>query len=164
MSHLDLLGLLIGATKLNHSLSISGARTATLTSRRAGYFRRDSDDSDSDTYCEPQTNTFIVVHPSLPNDKVKTLILNTLTLIQRKFESRELDPASSIPNGGFRQLGQNFLTLIVYSQGQNQLTYRILDSALLALQDYFRRAGRTWSTCTFTVWDGLSMVGHGNIH
>lgn len=131
-----------------------------LASRDSTHFLRDSDDSDSSTYCEPRSNVFVVVTPVMPNIGVQALLDSSLGFVQQKVNSGDLAP---IPAGGWRHLGRNALFMVVYSEAQYQITWEMLYTAIRTLQHWMRGWRRTWATCTFTIWDGPDMVGQGEI-
>lgn len=144
----------------------SGAKmntNAALTSRRFIRYLRDSndsDDSDDSTFCEPHTNTFVTVSPGNPNVAVRGLLEGALESVQRSIDRGDHGP---IPTAGWRQLGRNAVSILVISEAQHQTTYEILHSALQALQTWMHRRGRTWSLCSFSIWNGANMVGQGTI-
>ena len=147
-------------------VSSAGINTgALLTSRKSVYsltYGHDSDDSDGSTFCEPLTNTFIVAGPISPNPAVRQLLDGALGNIQDDINNSGF--SGLIPERGWRQLGRNGVSMVVFSELQYRTTYGVLHSAIQALRRWMLSPGSTWGTCSFTIWDGPNRVGYGNIN
>ena len=141
----------------------SGADTnsnAYLTSRYYDHFIRNSDESDASTYCERRTNVFVVVSLATPKPAIRALLQSALLTVQNIVNSGDTGP---IPYAGWRHLGRDATSMAVYSEAQYQTTYEILLVAIQELQRWMQTGGRTWGSCSFTIWDGPVMVGQGGL-
>lgn len=136
---------------------ISGAGVnGNQTTRHQLYRRSDSDESIG-TICEPSTDTFIVVSFHSANSAVPSLLATALQEVQGRISG------GPIPAAGWRYLGRRSTSIKVYSQPGQRTTYKVLHSAIQALIFWMSRPQRDFGTCDFSVWDGDTMVGRGNI-
>ena len=115
---------------------------------------------DGTTYCEAHTNTFIVVVSSAANAAVSTFLNDCLAAVQRTIAGGQ---TGLIPSSGWRQLGRNAMSIVVYSEADYQTTYGVLQSAIQALIDWMSNDGIGFRTGSFTIWDGEHQVGHVTI-
>lgn len=117
---------------------------------------------DGTTYCQAQTNTFIVVvYEITANAGVSSFLNACLNAVQTTIDNGN---TGIIPSNGWYQLGRNALSMAVRSENDFQTTYGVLHSAILALIDWMSSEGSTFGTGGFTIWDGENKVGHGSIN
>ena len=155
--------MIVRLDRTDDGIPSSGAdatSNAYLTSRHFDHFVRNSDESDASTYCEPRTNIFIVVTNPTPKPAIRALLDSALTAVQHAIN---VGDTGQIPYVGWRWLGPEATSMMVYSEGQYQTTYEMLLVAIQELRRWMRTGGRTWGTCTFTIWDGRNMVGRGGL-
>ena len=117
---------------------------------------------DGTTYCQAQTNTFIVItwfdraHPG-----VSTFLNDCLNAVQRAIDNGN---TGLIPSDGwFGPLGRRGLRMHVFSENDHQTTYLVLLSALQELISWMSDPGYVFGTVGFQIWDGQYQVGHGSI-
>lgn len=103
----------------------------------------------------------MVVSHLRPKGVIRTLLDNALSHVQRSVNDGNRGP---IPNAGWRYLGREATYMAVYSEAQHETTYEILLTAIRELQRWMRTEGRTWGTCSFTIWNGRDKVGEGGIY
>ena len=116
---------------------------------------------DGTTYCEAHTNTYVVIVSSTPNAAVSSFLDDCLAAVQRQIARGS---TGLIPSSGWRQLGRNALSIVVYSEDDYQTTYGMLQSAIQALIDWMSNEDVGFRTGSFTIWDGEHQVGHGTIN
>ena len=118
---------------------------------------------DGTTYCQAQTNTFIVITSfDAANPGVSALLNECLNAVQSTIDSGN---TGLIPSDGwFGPLGRRGLRMLVFSEDDYQTTYGVLHSALQALIDWMSSTGHAFGTGTFQIWDGEHQVGHGSIN
>lgn len=113
------------------------------------------------TYCEPQTNTFIVMSFNAANTGVQAYLNTCLIAVQRDIDSGR---TGAISHYGWRgPLGRNGLHMIAFSEEDHQMTYGVLHFAIHAVIIWMSNYGHTFGTGSFTIWDGNDQVGHGEI-
>ena len=119
--------------------------------------------NDGTTYCQAQTNTFIVITSFFAaNPGVSTFLNECLNAVQSTIDNGN---TGLIPNDGwYGPLGRRGLRMLVFSEDDNQTTYGVLHSALQALISWMSSNGHTFGTGSFTIWDGEHQVGHGSIN
>ncbi|KAL9064319.1 MAG: hypothetical protein Q9161_008953 [Pseudevernia consocians] len=118
---------------------------------------------DGTTYCQAQTNTFIVVASfNAANAGVSSLLNACLSAVQTTIDDGN---TGLIPtNGWYGPLGRNALSMAVWSENDFQTTYGVLHSAIQALIGWMSSIDHTFGTVSFTIWDGENQVGHGSIN
>lgn len=118
---------------------------------------------DGTTYCQTQTNTFIVVIGFNGANAAVSSFLNTcLNAVQTTINSGNI---GLIPSNGWRgPLGRNGLSMVVWSEDHFQTTYGVLHSAIEALIGWMSSNEDGFGTVGFTIWDGPNQVGHGSIN
>ena len=135
--------------------------TAPLASQQFEISVSDSDKDSSNTVCEPQTKVFVTVGGLSPNPSVRALLANSLQNVKFQIDSGHL---GQIPAEGWRQIGRNAVSMVVFSEVHNPTTWVTLYGALQVLQTWMSSGGRTWGTCSFAIWNGNYQVGHGSIN
>lgn len=116
---------------------------------------------DGTTYCQAQTNTFIVVVAFNGANPAVSSFLNTcLNAVQSTIAGGNI---GLIPSDGWRQLGRNGLSMTVWSDENFQTTYGVLHSALEAVIGWMSSNENMFGTASFTIWDGPNRVGWGSI-
>ena len=120
-------------------------------------------DYDGTTYCQAQTNTFIVIVSfNAANAAVSSFLTSCLIAVQRDINNGN---TGLIPSDGwYGPLGRNGLSMTVWSEDNYQTTYGVLHSAIQALIGWMSSNDNTFGTGSFTVWDGNNQVGHGSIN
>ena len=113
------------------------------------------------TYCEAHTNTYVVVVSSTLNAAVSSFLDDCLAAVQREIARGS---TGLIPSGGWRQLGRNALSMVVYSEDAYQTTYGMLQSAIQALINWMSNEDIGFRTGSFTIWHGEHQVGRGSIN
>ena len=115
------------------------------------------------TYCQAQTNTFIVITSFYAaNAYVSTFLTECLTAVQSTIDNGNI---GLIPyDGWYGPLGRRGLRMLVFSEDDYQTTYGVLHSALEALVSWMSSSGHAFGTGSFTIWDGEHQVGHGSIN
>ena len=118
---------------------------------------------DGTTYCQAQTNTFIVVISfNAANAAVSTFLNACLNAAQTTINNGN---TGLIPSTGwYGPLGRNGLRMTVWSEDNYQTTYGVLHSAIQALIGWMSSNDNTFGTGSFTIWDGDHQVGHGSIN
>ena len=116
---------------------------------------------DGTTYCQAQTNIFIVVYFHAANAGVSSFLNACLNAIQRDIDHGNTGPIPS--NGWYGPLGPNALSMAVWSQDNHQTTYEVLHSAIQELIAWMS-SHHTYGTAGFTIWNGEHQVGHGTIN
>ena len=120
------------------------------------------ENNDGTTYCQAQTNTFIVITSFYANAWVSTFLHECLDAVQSAIDNGQ---TGLIPSDGwYGPLGRRGLRILVFSEVDYQTTYGVLHSALEALINWMSSAGHAFGTGTFTIWDGEHQVGHGSIN
>ena len=117
---------------------------------------------DGTTYCQAQTNIFIVVYFHAANAGVSTFLNACLNAVQRDIDHGNTGPIPS--NGWYGPLGRNALSMVVWNQDNHQTTYEVLRSAIEELIAWMSSNDHTFGTAGFTIWDGEHQVGHGAIN
>lgn len=118
---------------------------------------------DGTTYCQAQTNTFIVIVSDIVANAGVSVFLNAcLNAVQRTIDGGNTGIIPS--NGWYGPLGRNALSMTVQSEDNFQTTYGVLHSAIQALIGLMSSDGNTFGTGGFTIWDGENQVGHGSIN
>ena len=115
---------------------------------------------DGTTYCQAQTNTFIVITSFYAvNPGVSTFLNECLNAVQSTIDNGNI---GLIPNDGwYGPLGRRGLRMIVFSQDDYQTTFGVLHSALQALFTWMSSTGNAFGTGSFEIWDGAHQVGRG---
>ena len=118
---------------------------------------------DGSTYCQAQTNTFVVlVSFHAANAAVSSFLNTCLDFVQTSINNGH---TGLIPSQGwYGPLGRNAMSMAVWSEDDYQTTYGVLHSAILALIGMMSSDGHTFGTASFTIWDGDNQVGHGSIN
>ena len=118
---------------------------------------------DGTTFCQAQTNTFIVVASfNVANAGVSSFLNTCLNAVQTTIDNGN---TGLIPSSGWRgPLGRNGLSMVVWSEHDFQTTYGVLHSAIQALVGWMSSNENTFGTVAFTIWDGENQVGHGSIN
>ena len=118
---------------------------------------------DGTTYCQAQTNTFVVITSFYAGNAAVSDFLNEcLNAVQTTIDNGN---TGLIPyNGWYGPLGRRGLRMLVFSEDNYQTTYGVLHSALQALIAWMSSTGNAFGTGTFTIWDGEHQVGHGSIN
>ena len=113
------------------------------------------------TYCEPQTEVFVVFGLDAVNPGVSSYLSACLSAVQEAINTGKTGP---IPDGGWRgPLGHNALSMVVWSEDTYQTTWLELYLAIQALIGWMSSEGHTFGTGGFQIWDGEHKVGHGSI-
>lgn len=116
---------------------------------------------DDTTYCQAQTNTFIVVSLTAANAAVSSFLTDCLINVQTIINNGNI---GLIPSAGwYGPLGRNGLSMRVWSEHDYQTTFGVLHSAIQALIGWMSNNDHTFGTGSFTIWDGDNQVGHGSI-
>ena len=114
------------------------------------------------TYCQEQTQAFIVITLNAVNPRVSTYLDACLEAIQSDIDSGRTGP---IPSHGWRgPLGRGGLYMVVWSEDGYQTTYEVLHSAIQEIIAWMSSSGHTFGTCGFTIWYGAQQVGHGSVN
>ena len=120
---------------------------------------------DGSTYCQAQTNTFIVVVSGITANAGFSSLLNTcLNAVQTIIDN---DTTGMIPGSEWYwhgPSGSNALSMTVWSEDDFEMTYGVLHSAIQAVIGWMSGDGNTFGTGAFTIWDGENQVGHGSIN
>ncbi|KAF6224297.1 hypothetical protein HO133_010872 [Letharia lupina] len=118
---------------------------------------------DGTTYCQAQTNTFVVVISfNAANAAVSSFLSACLNAVQTIINNGN---TGLIPNDGwYGPLGRNGVSMTVWSENDYQTTYGVLHSTIQALIGWMSSNDNTFGTGSFTVWDGDHQVGHGSIN
>lgn len=119
------------------------------------------DDGSEDAWCLPDTNTFTFVTFNTANAAVQALLTNALSSVQNYLDN---NVDGIIPASGWRSLGRQAITLVVYSEQNYQTTYGVLHSVIQDVINWMSVPSHQFGLCTFTLWDGPNQVGHGSIH
>lgn len=118
---------------------------------------------DGTTYCQAQTNTFIVVVSlNTANAAVSSFLDECLHAVQTIINNGNIGLIPS--DGWYGPLGRNGLSMRVWSEDNYQTTYGVLHSATLALIGWMSNNANTFGTGSFTIWDGDNQVGHLSIN
>ena len=118
---------------------------------------------DGSTYCQAQTNTFVVIISFNAAHAAVSSFLNTcLNAVQMTIDSGSTGLIPS--HGWYGPLGRNGLSMAVWSEDNYQTTYGVLHSAIQALIGWMSSNDNTFGTAGFTIWDGDHQVGHGRIN
>ena len=114
------------------------------------------------TYCQAQTNTFIVVVDfNAVNPAVSSFLNDCLIAVQTTINNGN---TGLIPSPGwYGPLGPNGLSMQVWSENSYQTTYGVLHSTIQALIGWMSDNGNIFGTAWFTIWDGDNQVGHGSV-
>lgn len=67
---------------------------------------------------------------------------------------------SRVSGGTFYWEGTNGLSILAWNADNHQITYGVLRSALMVLEDYMVKVTGP-GTAEFTIWDGYRQVGQG---
>lgn len=119
--------------------------------------------SDGTTYCQAQTNTFVVVVSfNAANAAVSSFLNTCLNAVQATINNGN---TGLIPSDGwYGPLGPNGLSMTVWSEDNYQTTYGVLHSTLQALIGWMSSNDNIFGTGSFTIWDGDNQVGHGSVN
>ena len=142
-----------------NSRSDRGARANANGTAGPLFHRSSASDDSANTVCEPSTDIFVVITFDRVSPGVEKMLRDALT----RAEESIIAGGRIMPAGGWRQLGGRGEALVVTSQAGQVITYEILRSALHALIIWMTRPGRSFGSCSFTIWDGAVMVGRGLI-
>ncbi|CAD6579405.1 MAG: hypothetical protein ASARMPREDX12_009157 [Alectoria sarmentosa] len=119
-------------------------------------------DYEGATYCQAQTNTFVVVAFNAANAAVSSFLTSCLIAVQMAINNGN---TGLIPSDGwYGPLGRNGMSMTVWSEDNYQTTYGVLHSTIEALIGLMSSNDNTFGTGSFTIWDGDNQVGHGSIN
>ena len=96
----------------------------------------------------------------MPDDNVKELLANALQNVVMFLRNHE---DQNIPVQGWRILGRNAVSMVVYSEETHGTSYEMLRFGIQDLINWMSWPGHRFGLCHFTLWDGPDQIGHGSI-